>query len=151
MRRSLAKKRIAFRTIRCSRNVPAKMEWISSIKLGPYAEDLEREGVAGTLVPAQESRERHEPWLDRENSERTDGRLLGIFAKTILNQSVFDARYGGERRYLRRLSGTAGAASSALRMGLLPKDKSGIRCARRNTERVLQEQRRCLLSVSNRT
>jgi hypothetical protein len=26
----LAKNRIAFRTIRCSRNVPAKMEWISS-------------------------------------------------------------------------------------------------------------------------
>jgi hypothetical protein len=54
------------------------------------------------LVPAQERRERHEPWLDRENSERTDDPSSGVFAKTILNQSVFGAkRYGGERRCLR--------------------------------------------------
>jgi len=42
-----------------------------------------------SLVPAQERRERHEPWLDRENSERTDDPSSGVVAKTILNQSVF--------------------------------------------------------------
>jgi hypothetical protein len=59
-----------------------------------------------------------------------------------------------------RLSGTAGTASSALRMELLPKGKSGIRCARRNTERVYKSSAgayfqsptglkdRCLLNIS---
>jgi len=38
----------------------------------------EKEGVAGTLVPAQERRER-QYWLDRENSETTGSSVVWGF------------------------------------------------------------------------